>query len=73
MNVNYNNVKELMLKNNWFTPHHTHVPGPDGKLSYGGACFPKDTSALLEHMKVLETPHMVLDSVVKERNTMRDD
>ena len=25
MDVNYNNVKELMLKNNWFTPHHTHV------------------------------------------------
>ena len=24
MDVNYN-VKELMLKNNWFTPHHTHV------------------------------------------------
>ena len=73
MNVDYNNVKELMLKNNWFTPHHTYVPGPDGKLSYGGACFPKDTSALLEHMKKLKTPHMVLDSVVKERNTMRDD
>ena len=73
MNVNFNNVKDLMLKNNWFTPHHTHVPGPDGKLSYGGACFPKDTSALLEHMKILDTPHMVLESVVKERNTMRDD
>lgn len=73
MGVDYNRVKELMLKNNWFTPHHTHVPGPDGKMSYGGACFPKDTSALLEHMKVMGTPHMVLDSVVKERNTMRDD
>ena len=73
MNVNFNNVKDLMLKNKWFTPHHTHVPGPDGKMSYGGACFPKDTSALLEHMKKLGTPHMVLNSVVQERNSMRDD
>ena len=73
MNVNFHNVKNLMLKNKWFTPHHTHVPGPDGKMSYGGACFPKDTSALLEHMKKLGTPHMVLNSVVQERNSMRDD
>ena len=62
-----------MLKNKWFTPHHTNVPGPDGKLSYGGACFPKDTSALFEFMKRLDTPHMVLESVVNERNSMRDD
>lgn len=73
MGVDYNNVKDLMLKNKWFLPHHTNVPGPDGKLSYGGACFPKDTSALAEHMKRLETPHMVLNSVVQERNSMRDD
>lgn len=26
---------------------HTQVPGPDGKLGYGGHCFPKDVSALL--------------------------
>jgi len=73
MNVSYDNVKDIMLKNKWFTPHHTNVPGPDGKLSYGGACFPKDTSALLEFMKRLDTPHMVLESVVNERNSMRDD
>ena len=26
---------------------HTKVPGPDGKQGYGGACFPKDTAALV--------------------------
>ncbi len=26
---------------------HTKVPGPDGKLGFGGACFPKDLSAIL--------------------------
>ena len=29
---------------------HTNVPGTDGKLSYGGACFPKDTNALNNFM-----------------------
>ena len=73
MGVDFDKVKDLMLKNKWFTPHHTHVPGPDGQLSYGGACFPKDTSALLEQMKLLNSPHMVLESVINERNSMRDD
>jgi len=43
MGCDYDNVKDLMLKNKWINPMHTNVPGPDGKLSYGGHCFPKDT------------------------------
>ena len=27
---------------------HMHVPGPDGKLGFGGACFPKDINAMIE-------------------------
>lgn len=30
---------------------HLHVPGPDGKLGYGGTCFPKDVNALLSFAK----------------------
>ena len=47
----YENVKSMMVKNGWINPMHTNVPGPDGQLSYGGYCFPKDTNALLNHMK----------------------
>jgi UDPglucose 6-dehydrogenase len=71
--VNYENVKNLMLENGWINPNHTNIPGPDGSLSYGGACFPKDTQALLAQMKKLETPHAILDACVKERNSMRKD
>jgi UDPglucose 6-dehydrogenase len=73
MNCDYNVIKNLMLKNNWINPMHTDVPGPDGLLSYGGYCFPKDTNALLNHMKRLETPHMVLQATINERNNMRND
>jgi len=32
---------------------HLHVPGPDGRLGYGGTCFPKDVNALLSFAKQL--------------------
>lgn len=71
--TDYNNVKNLMLKNGWINPMHTTVPGPDGQLSYGGLCFPKDTNALLNFMKSNNTLHQVLEATINERNQMRDD
>lgn len=73
LNIDFNNVKNLMLKNGWINPMHTTVPGPDGSLSYGGHCFPKDTSALLEQMIKMNTPNEVLLGCVSERNKMRKD
>jgi len=70
---NYPTVTSMMLKNGWINPMHTTVPGPDGQLSYGGACFPKDTQALLAAMKRTGSPHAVLEACVKERNQMRED
>lgn len=35
---------------------HLHVPGPDGKLGYGGTCFPKDVNALIILAKELNSP-----------------
>jgi UDP-glucose 6-dehydrogenase len=52
---------------------HTTVPGTDGKLSYGGYCFPKDTNALMQYMKKLNVPHKVLQATIEERNEMRND
>lgn len=69
----YDMVKNLMLGNGWINPMHTMVPGNDGNISYGGYCFPKDTNALNEYMAKLDVPHSVLESVINERNTMRQD
>ena len=30
---------------------HLHVPGPDGKLGFGGTCFPKDINAFISFVK----------------------
>ena len=69
----YNKVKDMMLKNKWINPMHTNVPGPDGQISYGGLCFPKDTNALNKYMKRENTPNKVLEACIEERNEMRDD
>ena len=70
---NYNKVRDMMLKNNWINPMHTSVPGPDGKLSYGGLCFPKDTSALNNYMIKNKLPNKLLNATIEERNEMRED
>ena len=28
---------------------HLHVPGPDGKMGFGGSCFPKDINAFMSY------------------------
>jgi len=69
----FEKIKEMMLANGWINKMHTTVPGPDGQLSYGGACFPKDTNALCTFMKNNNSPHKVLEACIKERNQMRKD
>ena len=46
---------------------HTTVPGYDGKRGFGGACFPKDTTALLT-----DYPNMtVLEEAIETNNDYR--
>jgi UDP-glucose 6-dehydrogenase len=50
LNIYYDNIKKLILKNGWINPMHTNIPGSDGKLSFGGMCFPKDIRAFNERI-----------------------
>jgi UDPglucose 6-dehydrogenase len=69
----YEKVVSMMLKNNWINVMHTKVPGPDGKISYGGLCFPKDTNALSKYMDRHSVSNMILKSCIDERNLIRED
>ena len=68
----YEEILNLMLKNGWINKMHTQVPGPDGKLSYGGACFPKDTKALLNYMIRNKSDCAVLNGTVNEQKKFRN-
>tara|TARA_B100000212_G_scaffold341272_1_gene323981 strand:+ start:961 stop:1809 length:849 start_codon:yes stop_codon:yes gene_type:complete len=50
---------------------HMSVPGNDGRLGYGGACFPKDTYALLEYSKNLDSHLELLKSSIMINNKIR--
>tara|TARA_Y100000813_G_C23889035_1_gene224028 strand:- start:162 stop:470 length:309 start_codon:yes stop_codon:yes gene_type:complete len=62
---------EILKAEGRIGPSHLQVPGPDGKLGFGGACFPKDLSALInfaeEEGEILE----LLKSVRKINNEIR--
>lgn len=44
-------TKEIFLSDKRIGKSHINVPGHDGKLGYGGTCFPKDVNALLSFAK----------------------
>ena len=50
--IDWRKIKELAI----FDPRigHTHmdVPGPDGQFGWGGACFPKDVSAMIKEAEL---------------------
>jgi len=46
-NVNFNEVIKAVGADKRINVSHTKVPGFDGKKGFGGACFPKDTSAFV--------------------------
>ena len=72
-NETYQNVIKMMLKNEWINPMHTNVPGPDGRLGFGGACFPKDINALNQHVKAMGLQNDMLEGAVKLNLSLRSD
>jgi len=50
---------------------HMQVPGPDGSFGFAGACFPKDTNALLKFAESKDVQMNVLDAAVKKNTLLR--
>ena len=48
-----------------------HVPGPDGKLGFGGTCFPKDINALISLAKKYDINMNTLEAAWKTNLEVR--
>ena len=46
--ANWDDVIQGFLRDGRIGHSHWQVPGPDGKLGFGGSCFPKDVQALIK-------------------------
>lgn len=51
---------------------HMQVPGHDGKLGFGGACFPKDTVALIRYSESIGEPFSLLQKAVSINQEIRN-
>ena len=46
--IDYNRVSHHLAMDERLGTSHWKVPGPDGKMGFGGTCFPKDLNALIQ-------------------------
>lgn len=70
--VEWDEIKEISKNDPRLGTSHWDVPGPDGKFGYGGACFPKDVSAIIEHGLDIGTPQHLLEAVKAINNLHRN-
>jgi nucleotide sugar dehydrogenase len=69
--LEYKNVASMVISDPRIGSSHMQVPGPDGNLGFGGACFPKDTKALLNYAASINETMHVLEAAVKENTFLR--
>lgn len=68
---NYDKIAKMVNLDKRIGSSHMQVPGPDGAFGFGGACFPKDTEALLKYAEGLGQTPMVLDAAVRKNTLLR--
>ena len=73
MNINWENVSEIASSDKRLGHTHWKVPGPDGQRGFGGACFPKDTSALINMADELDIEMSMLMTAIRTNDRLRPD
>jgi UDPglucose 6-dehydrogenase len=71
LDLNYDKIAAMVKMDHRIGTSHMQVPGPDGLFGFGGACFPKDTSAMLKFAEQHSVPLNVLDAAVKKNTLLR--
>lgn len=71
LDLRYELIESMIKMDPRIGTSHCKVPGPDGLYGFGGACFPKDTSALLKVAEQQSVDLSVLDAAVKKNTLFR--
>ena len=62
--MDYDYIRDVVTTDKRIGSSHTKVPGTDGRRGFGGACFPKDTRALLSFASDNQTDLSLLNEAV---------
>ena len=70
--ADFNVIKDCIKLDKRLGYSHFDVPGPDGSLGFGGACFPKDTASLNFYSKSINKEFTLLDKVIEINNEIKN-
>ena len=69
--INYDNIITIAAEDERIGKSHTKVPGPDGKMGFGGTCFPKDMNSLCYQMNTTNNCYpLVITSCINRNKTI---
>jgi nucleotide sugar dehydrogenase len=71
INVDYDSLINSVKLDSRLGSTHFQVPGPDGFFGFGGACFPKDTSALTNYANSEDVDLRLLSEAIKINKNIR--
>tara|TARA_B100000989_G_scaffold163171_1_gene121893 strand:+ start:991 stop:1836 length:846 start_codon:yes stop_codon:yes gene_type:complete len=69
--INWSSFIKILEKDSRMGKSHMMVPGPDNRLGFGGACFPKDITALINYSIELNEKLSLLEKTVQINNQIR--
>ena len=69
--TSFENIVEAISKDPRMGGSHMDVPGHDGRKGFGGACFTKDTAALINFSNTIGIDMTILKEVVSSNNKIR--
>ena len=70
LNIDYQTMISVAVKDHRIGNSHLSVPGPDGKMGFGGSCFPKDVSALINIFENNNVESLVLKAAWERNNNI---
>lgn len=67
----WENIISIISRDSRIGESHMNVPGHDGRKGFGGACFPKDSLALVKYAEQNKIELNLLKAVIKINNKIR--
>lgn len=69
----WKNLTKILTLDSRIGNSHLDVPGPDGRFGFGGACFPKDTQALVMYAKNIGVELNIIKTAIGVNNNIRSE